>query len=78
MLLVVDDSGFKQGYEAVETAHRILKEGKDPATISVRAPDRGAVLVNRQRAEMLGIDTSGQAFIEEFLDTALALEQYPE
>ncbi len=77
ILLVVDDSGFKQGYEAVKTAHLILEEGKHPSTIPVRAPDRGAVLVNRQRAEMLGIDSSGQAFIEEFIDKALALERYP-
>ena len=28
LLLVVDDSGFKQGYEAVRYAHQILKEGK--------------------------------------------------
>lgn len=78
MLLVVDDSGFKQGYEAVKTAHLILVEGKDPATISACAPDRGPIIVNRQRAEILGIDISEKGFIEEFIDNALALERYPE
>ena len=78
ILLVVDDSGFKQGYEAVKTAHHILKNGKKPDNIPVRSPERGPVIVNRQRAKMLGIDISGKAFIEEFIDRALALEKYPE
>lgn len=78
MLLVVDDSGFKQGYEAVRMAHMILHEKKDPSDIPVIAPTRGAIIVNRQRAEMLGINLSGKDFIEEYVDKALALEQYPQ
>ena len=78
ILLAVDDSGVKQGYEAVKTAYQILEEGKNPGTIPVRAPERGPVIVNRQRANMLGIDLSGKAFIEEFIDSALALEKYPD
>ncbi len=78
MLLVVDDSGFKQGYEAVRTAHMILHEKKDPASITVIAPTRGAIIANRQRAQMLGIDLSGKDFIEEYVDKALALEKYPQ
>lgn len=77
LLLVVDDSGFKQGYEAVRMAHLILHEKKNPAHIPVIAPKRGAIIVNRQRAEMLGIDLSGKGFIEEYVDKALALEKYP-
>ena len=78
MLLVVDDSGFKQGYEVVKVAHLILHEGQNPANIAAYAPERGPIIVNRQRAAMLGIDLSKQGFIEEFIDTALALEKYPE
>jgi len=77
ILLVVDDSGFKQGYEAVKTAYQILEKGKNPDNIPVRAPERGPIIVNRQRAKMLGIDISGKAFIEDFFDSALALEKYP-
>jgi len=77
VLLVVDDSGFKQGYEALKIAYQILEKGKNPANIAVHPPDRGPVIVNRQRAHMLGIDISGKAFIEEFVDNALALEKYP-
>lgn len=77
ILLVVDDSGFKQGYEAVKTAYQILIKRKNPANIPVHAPERGPVIVNRQRANMLGVDISGKAFIEEFFDNALALEKHP-
>ncbi|MEW6672776.1 MAG: ABC transporter substrate binding protein [Thermodesulfobacteriota bacterium] len=76
LLLVVDDSGFKQGYEAVKLAYQILVQGKNPGDIPVRAPARGPVIVNRKRADMLGIDLSGKAFIEEFIDHSLALEKY--
>jgi len=78
LLLVVDDSGFKQGYEAVKLAYQILEKGKNPAGIPVRAPARGSVIVNRQRADMLRIDLTGKAFIEEFIDTSQALEKYPQ
>jgi len=77
LLLVVDDSGFKQGYEAVKLAYQILEKGKDPADMPVRAPERGPVIVNRQRADMLGIDLAGKSFIEEFIETSLALQKYP-
>lgn len=78
LLLVMDDSGFKQGYEAAKLAYQILEQGKNPADIPVRAPERGPVIVNRQRADMLGIDLSGKTFIEAFIDTALALQEYPQ
>lgn len=74
VLLVVDDSGFKQGYEAMQIALSILLEGRDPAHIPVRAPTRGPVIINRQRAEMLGIDVSKVDFVEETIAEALALK----
>ncbi len=78
ILLSVDDSGFKQGYEAVRIASQILQEGKDPGNIPVYAPERGTMSLNRQRARMLGIDLTQKDFIEEFIDKALALEKYPQ
>ncbi|MFA5157226.1 MAG: ABC transporter substrate binding protein [Candidatus Omnitrophota bacterium] len=77
MLLVVDDSGFKQGYEAVKIADQILRAGKNPANIPVYAPERGQVIVNRERAKRLGIDLTGKDFVEEYIDKSLALEKYP-
>ena len=78
MLLTVDDSGFKQGYEAGRVADMILHQKKNPADIGVVAPSRGAVILNSQRAKMLGIDVLGKDFIEEYIKTSVALEKYPQ
>ncbi len=74
ILLVVDDSGYKQGYEAIHAADDILIKGKSPSMIPVRAPERGAVIVNRTRAEQLGISLKNFDFIEEYIDKALCLD----
>ncbi len=78
MLLTVDDSGYKQAYEAGRMADMILHQKKAPADIAVIAPTRGAVIVNQQRAAMLGVNVTGQAYIEEFIAKAAALEKYPQ
>ena len=77
MLCTCDDSGYNQGYEAVKLAHRILKKGEQPRDIAVRAPARGPFIVNRQRAEMLGIAIPEDAGVEQYIDKALALEEAP-
>jgi len=79
MLCAVDDSGYKQGYEAVRIAHRILAEGADPAHISVYAPDRGPFVINLQRAKMLGLLSvmEHSPLVEEFIPEALALKARP-
>ncbi len=77
-LFTVDDSGFKQAYEAVRMAHIILHEKKKPADIPVMVPTRGAVMVNRERAQMLRINLSDKNFIEEYVDKILSLEKYPQ
>lgn len=77
-LIAVDDSGFKQGYEAVRFVNLILRENKNPAELAVITPSRGAIIVNRARAKMLGIEVSGKTFIEEFVDTSVALDKYPQ
>lgn len=74
ILLVVDDSGFKQGYDATRMALEIILHGRDPAELPVTAPARGPVIINRQRAEMLGLDISQVDFIEQIVDSAMALE----
>lgn len=74
ILLVVDDSGFKQGNEAMKTGLDIILQGRAPAGIPVKAPPRGPIIINRQRAEMLGLDTTTVDFIEQYIDRAMALE----
>ena len=78
LLLTVDDSGYKQAYEAGRMADMILHQKKSPAEIAVIAPTRGAIMVNRQRAAMLGLDVSNKDFIEEFVEKSAALEKYPQ
>ena len=78
MLCAVDDSGYKQGYEAMQIGHRIVSGGEAPAAIPVRAPERGAFVVNLQRAADLGLDTriAASPLIEERIDKAMALQGF--
>lgn len=75
ILSVCDDSGYNQGYEAVRLVHRILQKGESPADIEVTAPPRGPFIINRQRADMLGIVITEDMGAEHYVDTALALEK---
>ena len=77
-LVTVDDSGYKQAYEAGRMADRILHQKKNPADIAVIAPTRGRIIVNRQRAVTLGLDLLKNDFIEEFIERSAALEKYPQ
>ena len=65
-LCAADDSGYKQAYEAVSVAHDILAKKSDPATYPARTPSRGALMVNRERAKMLGIALTPDKDIEEY------------
>jgi ABC-type uncharacterized transport system substrate-binding protein len=73
MLCGADDSGYNQGFEAVVVAHDILSKGFDPATYPVRAPKRGVLIANKQRAAMLGITLLPEMGIEEYVEEAAAL-----
>lgn len=79
MLSVADDSGFKQGYEAIKITHRILHGKEDPALIGSYAPERGAFTVNRKRAKMLGIldRILKTPLIEAWVEKSLAIQSYP-
>jgi ABC-type uncharacterized transport system substrate-binding protein len=74
MLCGADDSGYNQGYEAVAVAADILAKGANPATYPVRAPKRGALMVNRERAAMLGIRLMPDMGVEEYIEEAEALK----
>jgi ABC-type uncharacterized transport system substrate-binding protein len=75
MLCGADDSGYNQGFEAVAVAHDILSKGAAPATYPVRAPKRGVLIANRQRASMLGITLKPEMGIEEYVEEATALKE---
>ena len=74
MLCGADDSGYNQGYEAVVIAADILSKGLNPATYPVRVPKRGALMVNRERAKMLGIRLTPRMGIEEYIEEMEALK----
>ncbi|MBF0595671.1 MAG: hypothetical protein HQL22_12005 [Candidatus Omnitrophica bacterium] len=78
MLVAADESGYKQGYEAGRMVDLILHGKKNPAEIAVVAPSRGAIMVNKLRAQALGIDLTGKDFIEETVEGSKALEKYPQ
>ena len=75
MLLTANDSGFNQGYLAVEMASGILEKGLNPARMAVRTPERGPYLVNRNRARQLGINLDEAMYlIDEVVDVSMALK----
>ncbi|MBF0595672.1 MAG: hypothetical protein HQL22_12010 [Candidatus Omnitrophica bacterium] len=78
LLVAVDDSGYKQGYEAGKMADMILHGKKSPAGIPVLTPARGPIMVNKLRAQTLGIDLTGKDFIEQAVSGSKALEKYPQ
>ncbi len=47
--------GKAHGYEASETAIRILQDGINPGDIPIKSPEAGAIVLNKKRADMLGI-----------------------
>ena len=76
MLLTANDSGYNQSYRAFEMAYDILEQGLNPGRMRTVTPARGLLMVNRQRAEMLGIDLSARReLIEEVVETARALAE---
>lgn len=75
MLATANDSGFNQSYRAFEMAHDILANGMDPGQIRSEPPKRGPFMVNRIRAEMLGISLDDKLnLIDEMVEEAVALE----
>ncbi len=75
MLCTANDSGYNQGSTAFEMAYEILERGGKPSQMAPRTPPRGPLMVNRERAEMLGIALADKmAVVEEVVDKALALK----
>lgn len=76
ILSAVEDSGFKQGYEAMRVADRILRGGEKPARIAIYAPEQGPFIINTERARELGIEDRilNHPLVEETIDFSLALK----
>ncbi len=70
-LCAADDSGYNQGYEAVSIAHDILAKGLQPKFYPPRTPKRGALMVNKKRAKMLGITLTDEMGIEQIIETSV-------
>jgi ABC-type uncharacterized transport system substrate-binding protein len=74
LLLTANDSGYNQGYMAFEMANLILDGRATPARMAVRTPDRGPYLVNKLRADQLGISlVDAMYMIDEVVNHAVAL-----
>jgi putative tryptophan/tyrosine transport system substrate-binding protein len=74
MLLTANDSGYNQSFAAFEMAYDILEQGLNPGRMRTRTPPRGPYLVNRQRAQALGISIEDKSFlIDEVIERSLAL-----
>ncbi len=74
LLCTVDDSGYKQAFEAVTMAHNILANGMQPSMYHPVVPTRGNIVVNRQRAQMLGLTPTSEMGIEEYIDNTGTLK----
>ena len=76
MLLTANDSGYNQSFLAFEMAYDILEQGLSPASMRTRTPSRGPYMVNKIRAQMLGISLQGKMhIIEQLIDSAAALQR---
>lgn len=76
----VDDSAFKQGYEATKIGIKILAGEINPAEMAPYFPKRGPFVVNRKRAKMLGLEEQvkkNERIIDELIDYMDALERHP-
>jgi ABC-type uncharacterized transport system substrate-binding protein len=72
LLCSASDSGFNQGYDAVRIAHDILVHGLAPATYAPLTPSTcRPLIVNRKRAEMLGITLTDGMGIDRIVETSV-------
>jgi len=76
LLSSASDSGYNQSYRAFEMAFDILEQGLNPSRMRTITPKPGPLIVNRMRAESLGISLDGKmGLIDEIVETSAALER---
>jgi ABC-type uncharacterized transport system substrate-binding protein len=74
LLCGVDETGYDHGFAVGEIVRDILTNGANPATYPPRFPERGPSMVNRQRAQILGITLVPGPGIDTLFDTAIVLQ----
>ncbi len=76
MLGSASDSGYNQSYRAFEMAYDILEQGFNPSRMRTVTPPQGPSIVNRKRAEALGITLDDKMhFIDEIVENSAALDR---
>ena len=76
MLASASDSGYNQSYKAFEMAFDILEQGLNPSRMRTVTPKPGPLIVNRIRADALGISLDDKMdLIDEIVETSAALER---
>jgi len=76
MLATASDSGYNQSFKAFEMAYDILEQGLNPSRMRTLVPPKGPLMVNRNRANDLGISLEENAFlIDEIIDDSVALKR---
>ena len=76
MLGSASDSGYNQSYRAFEMAYDILEQGFNPSRMRTVTPQQGPLIVNRMRAEALGINLDDKMhFIDEIVEESAALNR---
>jgi len=75
MLATAGDSGYNQSYKAFEMAFDILEQGLNPSRMRTVAPPKGPLMVNRIRANMLGISLADKMdAIDAIVEDSIALK----
>lgn len=62
-LSVVSVSGYEQGREAGRLARQILVDGKSPGSLPIRTSSKGEPIINKARADDLGIPLSSKTIL---------------
>lgn len=76
MLATASDSGYNQSFKAFEMAYDILEQGLNPSRMRTVVPPKGPLMVNRNRANDLGISLEENAFlIDEIIEESVALQR---
>ena len=76
MLATASDSGYNQSYKAFEMAYDILEQGLNPSRMRTVIPPKGPLMVNRIRANALGISLEDKMdIIDEIIEDAIALKK---
>lgn len=74
MLVTASDSGYNQSFKAFEMAYDILEQGLNPSRMRTVVPPKGPLMVNRERANTLGISLDDDTIhIDVIVEDSIAL-----